>query len=278
MSASTGRRDSMEALLKDYRDLAPSELQRYERLPSAVEMLRIIHAGRPATFLRGFDPTLQDSETEAREVDWSSPGALCSLMGDRQVSIAITPHGLADALHEDAETGKTYFVQPLTEKMTLKSFFDRLSRQQIISIPLHHFSLTIAYLFAGPANDDSDEICYLQSQNGNIERFDYVNLVDENGDEDEDSPELAVLQSYLKTDVACVTEALGKSNLVICPDPEPTRPIPWISVDPLRLPEDTLLQPITVKLREGETLFLPAGWYHHVMQEEGKNGICVAVN
>jgi hypothetical protein len=79
-------------------------------------MLRIIHAGRPATFLRGqfceecgtvreyklnllsllvtgFDPTLQDSETEAREVDWSSPGALCSLMDDRQVSIAITPHG-----------------------------------------------------------------------------------------------------------------------------------------------------------------------------------------
>lgn len=96
--------------------------------------------------------------------------------------------------------------------MTLKSFFDRLSRQQIISIPLHHFSLIIAYLFAGPANDDSDEICYLQSQNGNIERFDYVNLVDENGDEDEDSPELSVLQSYLKTDVACVTEALGKCS------------------------------------------------------------------
>lgn len=73
-------------------------------------------------------------------------------------------------------------------------------------------------------------------------------------------------------------ELTENSNLVICPDPEPTRPIPWISVDPLRLPEDTLLQPITVKLREGETLFLPAGWYHHVMQEEGKNGICVAVN
>lgn len=66
--------------------------------------------------------------------------------------------------------------------------------------------------------------------------------------------------------------------LVIRPDPKPTRPIPWISVDPLRLPEDTPLQPITVKLKEGETLFLPAGWYHHVMQEEGKNGICVAVN
>jgi jumonji domain-containing protein 7 len=68
------------------------------------------------------------------------------------------------------------------------------------------------------------------------------------------------------------------SSLVIQPDAEPTYPIPWISVDPLNLPRDTPLRPIEVTVNEGETLFLPAGWYHHVTQWTGSKGICVAVN
>lgn len=68
------------------------------------------------------------------------------------------------------------------------------------------------------------------------------------------------------------------SSLIIQPDPEPTYPIPWISVDPLKLLYDAPLRPIEVTVFEGETLFLPAGWYHHVMQSTGPQGICVAVN
>lgn len=66
--------------------------------------------------------------------------------------------------------------------------------------------------------------------------------------------------------------------LIIRPDPEPTYPIPWTSVDPLRLPPDSPLRPIEVTVEQGWTLFLPAGWYHHVTQEPGPHGICVAVN
>jgi jumonji domain-containing protein 7 len=78
---------------------------------------------------------------------------------------------------------------------------------------------------------------------------------------------------------ATYTRSAGNdASLIIQPDPEPTYPVPWVAVDPLKLPEDTPLRPVEVTVEEGWTLYLPAGWYHHVMQEEGPGGICVAVN
>ncbi|KAK5228742.1 hypothetical protein LTR72_002629 [Exophiala xenobiotica] len=69
--------------------------------------------------------------------------------------------------------------------------------------------------------------------------------------------------------------------------------IPWIPIDPLNLPTPDVLaskypyyqysRPLTVTVSEGEILYLPAGWFHHVSQECGvwdDGGIapCIAVN
>lgn len=55
--------------------------------------------------------------------------------------------------------------------------------------------------------------------------------------------------------------------------------VPWIAVDPARperhlAPAFHLASPVTCVLRPGETLYLPAMWYHRVGQE----GVTVAVN
>ncbi|KIW88465.1 uncharacterized protein Z519_11034 [Cladophialophora bantiana CBS 173.52] len=53
--------------------------------------------------------------------------------------------------------------------------------------------------------------------------------------------------------------------------------IPWIPIDPLRPPPATSqkfpyyrhARPLSVTVSEGEILYLPAGWFHHVSQECG---------
>ncbi|KAL7422997.1 hypothetical protein Q5752_002295 [Cryptotrichosporon argae] len=51
-------------------------------------------------------------------------------------------------------------------------------------------------------------------------------------------------------------------------------PVPWI--ESAYLPP--AVQPMRVTVRAGETLFLPAGWWHRVEQEAGASGLAVAVN
>lgn len=67
--------------------------------------------------------------------------------------------------------------------------------------------------------------------------------------------------------------------------------IPWIPIDPLRPPPPSSTtypyyhhaSPLTVTVSEGEILYLPAGWFHHVSQEcgqweDGTTAPCIAVN
>jgi len=56
--------------------------------------------------------------------------------------------------------------------------------------------------------------------------------------------------------------------------------VPWVGVDPcstsaaVEHPPFARASPVTVKVQAGETLYLPALWYHRVTQE----GLCIAVN
>jgi len=74
-------------------------------------------------------------------------------------------------------------------------------------------------------------------------------------------------------------------------DDDPTNKIPWISIDPLQPREDITSQhplykhssPRIITVSEGQILYLPSGWYHHVQQEcgtwpDGDGAPCIAVN
>ena len=59
--------------------------------------------------------------------------------------------------------------------------------------------------------------------------------------------------------------------------------VPWIQVDPeevdyTKFPLQRHAQPYTVVISEGDVLYLPALWYHHVRQIPDDNGRTIAVN
>ncbi|KAG8468276.1 hypothetical protein KFE25_013359 [Diacronema lutheri] len=61
----------------------------------------------------------------------------------------------------------------------------------------------------------------------------------------------------------------------LAPDGSALPPVPWIGLDPTvpdQLPEQSAA--VTVRVRAGEMLFLPANWYHRVTQSE----LTIAVN
>lgn len=66
------------------------------------------------------------------------------------------------------------------------------------------------------------------------------------------------------------------SNLVLEPSPSRSN-IRWSSISephiPGNLPSDA--HPIHITLKRGDTLYLPAGWWHHVRQS---GGVTVALN
>ncbi|KDN44249.1 Clavaminate synthase-like protein [Tilletiaria anomala UBC 951] len=82
---------------------------------------------------------------------------------------------------------------------------------------------------------------------------------------------------------------------------EDSPPTPWIQIDPTQpvshprnakhsiyVRARASLPPIRVEVHEGQTLYLPSGWYHHVAQEEDDEsdavlqregeGVCLCVN
>lgn len=117
---------------------------------------------------------------------------------------------MADALHTD-ETGKTYFVQPLTENMAFRSFFDRLGKTAEVPLPV--LTLT-ALLVPLVADDDNQEVHYLQSQNGNIYRSASDHPPDQSTDDSETpAPELALLQEHIKPAVEFMSNAIGMPSV-----------------------------------------------------------------
>lgn len=85
---------------------------------------------------------------------------------------------------------------------------------------------------------------------------------------------------------ATYTRPSPASTLTLTPSPLTTSPIRWSSILNPHLP-DTLpreAHPIHISLKAGETLYLPAGWWHHVRQgldanaEELKEEKTIAVN
>jgi len=74
---------------------------------------------------------------------------------------------------------------------------------------------------------------------------------------------------------ATYTRPSPTSTLTLTPSPATASPIRWSSITNPHLP-DTLppeAHPIHISLEAGETLYLPAGWWHHVRQGLDGNDI-----
>ncbi|VDC07316.1 unnamed protein product [Peniophora sp. CBMAI 1063] len=289
----------LKYLSAEYYDMNGNHFVTLDSPPTPVEFARLVQISRPV---------LINSYTVQGTERWTND-YLSRAMGDRLVSVAVTPDGYADAITRGSD-GREYFVEPHVEPMTIRSLLTQL-------------------------NEDTDpdaqsEALYLQSQNGNLYLDAYSNQSAEG------LPELAPLRPDVPYEVPWCSEALGRQpdavNLwiggyrsvtsihcdpyenvyhvvrgckvfTLLPPTEawclrervyphakytrgregeplaltPTTPengdnatatVRWSSIrypdEEGALPPDA--HPMTITVQAGQTLYLPAGWWHHVRQ------------
>jgi len=150
-----------------------SSYQTLQSPPTAAEFAQIVHISRPVV-IKGFQfPALKR---------WTDD-YLRDKLQDQPISVAITPNGRADAI-ATGPGGRLFFVEPLTEKVTMARLLETLKTEQ-----------------------ESDNTCasYLQSQNGNIYSSRYFESPND------DLSEFCTLRGDVPTNIPWVTEALGRN-------------------------------------------------------------------
>ncbi|KAI0774451.1 Clavaminate synthase-like protein [Fomes fomentarius] len=301
--------ETLKWLAEEYHDLNGGKFDTLDDYPSPLEFSRLVHIARPVFMKASAIPEALDSEL------WSKSW-ITDRMGDKHISVAVTPNGRADAVTRGPDK-KLYFVEPYTQKMTLSSFLQTLSSD-----------------LDGTGASGGGEVHYLQSQNGNMFTNRYFDMSGE-----DDPSEFEPLREYVPSEIPWCSEALDRSPdavnlwvgdeksvtsihsdpyeniytvirgakhftllpptegwclrerqyphatyhraspssaLELVPSPPSTPLIRWSSVaDPTAsgaLPPEA--HPIHITVKAGETLYLPAGWWHYVRQE----GFTVAIN
>ncbi|XP_041131650.1 bifunctional peptidase and (3S)-lysyl hydroxylase JMJD7 isoform X2 [Polyodon spathula] len=228
---------------------------------------------------------------------WSS-AYLRAAVGSKPVSVAVTPHGYADAVFGDR------FVMPEERRMPFASLLDLIESR------------------GGAGVSGQRGVFYMQKQCSSLTE----ELPELTRDVDTEIPwmskalgkhpdavnfwlgEEAAVTSLHKDhyeNLYCVIS--GEKHFILLPpsdrpfipyelyqpatfiqredgsfdvvDEEAAEKVPWIPVDPLnpdleRYPDYGLARPLHCTVRAGEMLYLPSLWFHHVRQSQG----CIAVN
>jgi len=283
---------------QEYYELNGTHYETMDKLPSGLEFSKIVRIGRPVLFKASPVPNATEY--------WSNE-YLIARSANRPISVAFTPNGRADAVTKGVD-GLEYFAEPHTEQITMANFLSKLSPDC-------------------RSHGKHSEICYLQSQNGNVYSSD--------GSQES---EFETFKSDIPEDLSWCSEALestpdavnlwigdarsitsihsdpyeniytvvrgsktftllpptegwclaerpyphaqyrrtGPSSPLILVPSQESVPIRWSSVTDPTLPGalSTEAHPIEITVGAGESLYLPAGWWHYVRQ----SGITIAVN
>ncbi|KAI8361827.1 jmjC domain-containing protein 7 [Choanephora cucurbitarum] len=279
--------------VQEYQEINGTSIRIYSKPPSPLEFLReSVHPNRPAIIKGAFD------HWPAR-TQWTND-YLRSKMKDTIVTVATTPNGYADAVTYDPIHQKDYFVMPHEAHMPFNAFLDLVEGKQQSEnahyISLQNGSLSVEY---GPLEQDVDpEIDWCSRALGkqpdavNFWFGDEKSITSLHKDPYENC--YAVIRGqktfvlYPPSEYYCMHESMYP-NAHYAPDPITgqlvIKPLesktPWIPVDPLnpdfdRFPRFRHARPITVTVKEGEMLYLPALWFHQVLQK-GEEGV-IAIN
>lgn len=279
--------------VKEYQDLNGNHVHVYPKPPTPLEFLRTsVHPNRPAIIKGAF-------EHWPARTQWTNE-YLRSKMGESKVTVAVTPNGYADAVTYDPVTDKEYFTMPHEEQMTFNTFLD-LMEGKIVSGNANYISLQNGSLPAeySAIEDDVDrEISWCSEALG--KEPDAVNFWF--GD---DKSATSIHKDPYEN---CYAVIRGQKTFILCPPSEyycmheslyqnaiyepnemtgklEIKPLesetPWIPVNPLypdftKFPRFAHANPITITVNEGDMLYLPALWFHQVMQS-GDDGV-IAIN
>ena len=290
-------------LIEDYHSLNPGQpsLLPY---PTAIDFCKQVSKGLPCVYVLPTERQFCPAQS------WT-----CSILIDtikEPVEIALTPNGRADALQKIDSEDKPVFLQPAALHMTLSQLFDKLNGPQ--ETPVYYLQSQ-----NGNLNSDTPLTPLLEDLPTNIPFAEEVlgppeainiwigtsaSVTSTHRDPYENlylvlkgsktftlyAPvdEIALCSEHVRT--GRYVYNAEKKEFTTALD-EPITTIPWIPIDPL-LPYQELIskypmykyaQPQRVTVQEGQVLYLPAGWFHHVEQdcgawEDGSVAPCIAVN
>lgn len=293
LDEATGVQGALEELSREARELYLGGLPG----PGGVHQARVPEVSSPPSALqflrRHVSPSLplvvRGGCAHWPAVTSWSPAALRAALPDTQITVAVTPTGLADAALGEQ------FVMPEERRMAMAAFLDLLEE------PVE------------------GEVYYVQRQNSNLTEElggllgDVAELpwASEAFDRRPDATnfwmgdERAVTSMHKDPyeNIYCVVR--GHKDILLQPPtdlpwipyrdltpavykqeggvwsthPTGDPPLPWVAVDPLRpdlasFPLYANSTQLRCRLGPGDTLYLPALWFHHLQQSQG----CIAVN
>ncbi|XP_066551059.1 bifunctional peptidase and (3S)-lysyl hydroxylase JMJD7 isoform X2 [Amia ocellicauda] len=222
-----------------------------------------------------------------------NPSYLREAVGSKEISVAVTPHGYADAVYGHR------FVMPEERRMPFASVLD---------IVEHKGERTGVFYVQKQCSNLTEELPELT---GDLET-DIPWMSEALGKQPDavnfwlgESTAVTSLHKDHYENLYCVIS--GEKQFILIPpsdrpfipyelyqpatfcqredgtfdvvDEPNTEKVPWIPVDPLnpdlqRYPNYSLARPLSCTVKAGEMLYLPALWFHHVRQSHG----CIAVN
>ncbi|KAF9438745.1 JmjC domain-containing protein 7 [Entomortierella beljakovae] len=169
-------------LISEVQEFNPSTIERIE-VPSALEFQRYVSSNRPviivlppsSTTVHEPSPDRAPVASQDRQWAWSAftkwtNEYLSKTMGQKEVTVACTPNGWADAVVDDK-----YFAMPCEKKMTFEQFLDGMpirtrknnnwsSNGTNKQEDLH----TATQSNGNQVPDPYQEVRYIQLQNGNL--------------------------------------------------------------------------------------------------------------
>lgn len=214
-------------------------------------------------------------------------------LGDKEVTVTVTPNGLADAPQGDL------FVMPEERRIKMANFLNVLERPEtekgVFYIQKQNSNLTVE--FSDILGDMVEDVDWATEAFG--KKPDAVNFWMG------DSRAVTSMHKDPYENMYCVVR--GQKNIILHPPtdlpwvpyreylpaiyqlnsktekfdtlPITAPPIPWVSVDPMApdldtFPEYANATKIEVRLEAGDMLYLPSLWFHHVTQSDD----AIAVN
>ncbi|KAF2156560.1 Clavaminate synthase-like protein [Myriangium duriaei CBS 260.36] len=295
---------ALESLLENYHELNPAHIDELHEEPTPLQFMRYVARNRPFVIRGGAKDWKAFKSWDAKY--------LLEAMGDSPVNVAITPNGLADAVL-DTPDGEKIFVEPFehdepfatvfnyitargrgeitgpvkycqTQNDNLRGEYDRLFSDVPQSIAFAHVAL----------EKDPDAVNFWLGDEASItalHKDNYENIYAQIRGRKHFilMPPVITPCTHEQSLPYAKYEKVDGSNT---PDPpygllptvqQPVQHVPVPTWDPLHdlEPPNALgkhVKPLRVDLNEGDMMYLPAMWYHHVRQSGGKEGFSCSVN
>jgi len=263
--------------------------------PSPVEFLREYVCKNRPVLIRGALEEWPLFKQEERR--WTN-AYLRKMVGDCDITVAITPNGYADAV-----VNETLFVLPEERKMKFSNFLDFFDKEEptLEAYYVQHQNSNFISEFQALWADVPSDIDFATEALGakpdavNFWMGDDRSVTSLHKDHYENLYAVIAGQKhftlYPPTDYPFLyersfisgtykTKPSGEMGIVI---DVPHKEVPWIAVDPLlpnyqRYPLFQYASPIEVTVNAGDLFYLPSMFFHHVQQKGDEEGRTIAVN